>query len=211
MGSSATSLLFVAALLVVQSVFVGSLFLPFGGIASAANGIIGFKISMAGSLLSMLSQAFTGTFNLRAGTDFVDSPSEELSGRSGLLGPDGMTTTTEKTEIKVPVSALQNVLNVDDERKRQLDLLFTFLKEIDDRGCVSRMVCESVADAIRFGKVGNATKNFFSTNVGVDTGAASVFVDAAKTGRSRGIAGCAQAFPECNANLPHILTAAGLM
>ncbi|KAH7955595.1 hypothetical protein HPB52_001691 [Rhipicephalus sanguineus] len=100
---------------------------------------------------------------------------------------------------------------VDEEQKHQTELLFTFLKGIDDRRCVSRMVCESFADAIRLGKVGKATKNFFSTKVGVDTGAASVFVAAAKTGRSRGLAGCAQAFPGCTANLPHILTAAGLM
>ncbi|XP_037512202.1 uncharacterized protein LOC119388915 [Rhipicephalus sanguineus] len=210
MSSSTASLLFIVVLLVVQSVFVGSLFLPFGGIASAANGIIGFKVSVAASLLSMLGKGFTGTFNLRAGTAFADSSSEELNGRSGLLGYD-MTTTTERTEIKVPISALQDVLNVDEEQKHQTDLLFTFLKGIDDRGCVSRMVCESVADAIRLGKVGNATKNFFDTNVGVETGDVSVFVAAAKTGRSRGLAGCAQAFPECTANLPHILTAARLM
>ncbi|KAL1484946.1 hypothetical protein MTO96_032272 [Rhipicephalus appendiculatus] len=212
MGSSAFSLLFIAALLVAQSAFVGSLFLPFGGIASAANSLIGFKISTAASLLSMLTQGFTGTVNLRAGTAFTDSPFEELNGRSGLLGHDiTMTTTTERTEIKVPISELQNVLNVDEDQKYQIELMFAFLKGIDDRGCVSRMVCESAADAIRLGKVGKATKNFFNTNVGVGTEAVSVFVAAAKTGQSRGLAGCAQAFPECTANIPHVLTAAGLM
>ncbi|KAL3201003.1 hypothetical protein MRX96_012839 [Rhipicephalus microplus] len=212
MGISTASFLFIAALLVVQSACVGSLFLPFGGVTSAVSGILGYKISMAGSLLSMLSQGFTGTFNLRAGTDFTESPFQELERRRGLPGHDvTTTTTTEKTEIKVPISALQNVLNMNEEQKLQIDLLFAFLKEIDDRGCVSRMVCESAADALRLGKVGTATKYFFDTNAGVGTKAVSVFVAAAKTGQSRGLAGCAQTFPECTANLPHVLTAAGLM
>ncbi|KAH7955261.1 hypothetical protein HPB51_028138 [Rhipicephalus microplus] len=138
------------SLLVVQSACVGSLFLPFGGVTSAVSGILGYKISMAGSLLSMLSQGFTG---------------HDVT----------TTTTTEKTEIKVPISALQNVLNMNEEQKLQIDLLFAFLKEIDDRGCVSRMVCESAADALRLGKVGTATKYFFDTNAGVGTKAVSVF------------------------------------
>ncbi|KAL3201016.1 hypothetical protein MRX96_012852 [Rhipicephalus microplus] len=177
MGLSIASFLFIAALLVVQSVCVGSLFLPFGPALTSRN-----------------------------------QPFEELEGRRGLPGHDvTTTTTTEKTEIKVPISALQNVLNVNEEQKLQIDLLFAFLKEIDDRGCVSRMVCESTADALRLGKVGTATKHFFDTNMGVGTKAISVFVAAAKTGRSRGLAGCAQAFPECTTNLPRVLTAAGLM
>ncbi|KAL1482349.1 hypothetical protein MTO96_033857 [Rhipicephalus appendiculatus] len=108
-------------------------------------------------------------------------------------------------------SAGGNAFCVDEKQKHEIDVLFAFLKGIDDRGCVSRMVCESAADAVRLGKVGKATNNFFNTNVGVDTEAVSVFVTAAKAGRSRGLAGCAQAFPECTANLPDILTAAGLM
>ncbi|KAL3201040.1 hypothetical protein MRX96_012873 [Rhipicephalus microplus] len=208
MGSSAICLLFIATLLL-QNVFVGSLFLPFGGIVSAAHGILGFKVSMAASLLSMLSKGFTGTFNLRAGTDFDDSPSDEHTGRSGPFIIDA-TTTTEKTEIEGPNSSLQNALNVDEE-KHETDLMFAFLKGIDDHECVSRMVCESAADALRLGKVGKATKHFFDTHVGVGTGAVSVFITAAKTGHSRGLAGCAQAFPECTADIPNVLTAAGMM
>ncbi|KAL1442841.1 hypothetical protein MTO96_046226, partial [Rhipicephalus appendiculatus] len=66
-------------------------------------------------------------------------------------------------------------------------LLFALLRELDDRGCVSRIVCESAAGATRFGKLGNVTKNFFDTNVGVAAGPVSVFV-----GRCRDwpIAGC---------------------
>ncbi|KAH7960239.1 hypothetical protein HPB49_018099 [Dermacentor silvarum] len=211
MKSPVICLLLIAVL---HCVFVGSLLLPLGSIASTANGILGFKISLAASALSMLTKGFKGTFNLRAGTDIADSPSDELNGRSGLLVPDMTTTTsttTEQTEVRVPISVLQDIFKLNHDQRHQTDLLFTFLKEMDDRGCVSRMVCESATDAMRLGQVGNATAHFFETNVAVNTGPASFFLSAAKTGRSKGLAGCAQAFPECTADLPHILTAAGLM
>ncbi|KAL1447490.1 hypothetical protein MTO96_028572 [Rhipicephalus appendiculatus] len=210
MGSSVISPQSIVAILVVQSVLVGSPFLPFGGTASATNDILGFKISTAASLLPMLAPGFTGIFNSRAGTAFADSPSEDLNGKSGLPFPD-MVTTTEKTEITVPTSALDNVINFDELRKHQMDLLFALLRELDDRGCVSRIVCESAAGATRFGKLGNVTKNFFNTNVGVAAGPVSVFVAAAETGRSQGVAGCAQAFQECTADLPYILRSVELM
>ncbi|XP_065296902.1 uncharacterized protein [Dermacentor albipictus] len=211
MKCSAICLLFVATLHGVLGVFVGSMLLPLGGIASTANGILGFKISMAASALSMLSKGFKGTFNLRAGTDIADSPSDELSGRSALMVPDmTTTTTTEQTAVRVPISVLQDIFKHNNEQQQQVNLLFAFLKEMDDRGCVSRMVCESAADALRLGQVGNATAHLFNTDVAVFAGPASVFVSAAKTGRSRGLAGCARAFPECTADLPHILGVAGL-
>ncbi|KAH6931996.1 hypothetical protein HPB50_002430 [Hyalomma asiaticum] len=204
------SILFIVVLLGVQSTFVGSLLLPFGAIASTASGILGFKISVAASMLSMFTRGFTGTFNFRAGTIIDDPSSEEPDGRSGALVPDVVTTTTEKTEIKVPISALQGILNMNEEQTQKTELLFSFLKSINDHKCVSRLICESAADASRLGKVGKATNHFFNTNVAVKTGAVSVFVAAAKTGRSRGLAGCARAFPECTADIPHILTVAGL-
>ncbi|XP_075539525.1 uncharacterized protein LOC142574289 [Dermacentor variabilis] len=210
MKCSILCLLFIAALHGVLGVFVSSLLLPLGGIASTANGILGFKISMAASALSMLSKGFKGTFNLRAGTDIADSPSDELSGRSALMVPGMTTTTTEQTVVRVPISVLQDIFKLNNEQQQQANLLFAFLKEMDDRGCVSRMVCESAADALRLGQVGNATAHLFNTDVAVLAGPASVFVSAAKTGRSRGLAGCARAFPECTADLPHILGVAGL-
>ncbi|KAH9381794.1 hypothetical protein HPB48_009798 [Haemaphysalis longicornis] len=93
----------------------------------------------------------------------------------------------------------------------QTDVLFLLLKEVDDNGCVSRLVCESAADALRFGKLGNATMHFFDGNTGVKTGPGSVFVAAAEAGRTQGVQGCATLFPKCTADLPHILSLAGLM
>ncbi|XP_050029093.2 uncharacterized protein [Dermacentor andersoni] len=212
MKTSAIFLVVVVAMHGVDSAFVGSLLLPFSSITSAI-GILRFKISVAGAVLSMLGQAFNGNSDARTGTNVADSFSREESERRGLVDIGvRTTTTTEQPQARVsPISALQDILNVDEKPKPQTDLLFTFLKDLDDQGCVSRMVCESAADALRLGKVGNATVNFFNTNVGLRTGPASVFVAAAEVGRSRGLAGCAQAFPDCTANLPDTLSVAGLM
>ncbi|XP_075739965.1 uncharacterized protein LOC142785377 [Rhipicephalus microplus] len=102
-------------------------------------------------------------------------------------------------------------LGFDDQQNEQIAVLFAFLKELNDRGCVSRIVCESTAGTTRFGMLGNVTKDFFDTNAGVTTGAVSAFVAAARTGRSEGIAGCAKAFRECTADLPHVLRSVDLM
>nr|XP_050029093.1 uncharacterized protein LOC126525075 [Dermacentor andersoni] len=211
MKTSAIFLVVVVAMHGVDSAFVGSLLLPFSSITSAI-GILRFKISVAGAVLSMLGQAFNGNSDARTGTNVAESFSREESERRGLVDIGIRTTTTEQPQARVsPISALQDILNVDEKPKPQTDLLFTFLKDLDDQGCVSRMVCESAADALRLGKVGNATVQFFNTNVGLRTGPASVFVAAAEVGRSRGLAGCAQAFPDCTANLPDTLSVAGLM
>uniref|UniRef100_A0A6M2D4H7 Putative conserved secreted protein ovary overexpressed n=1 Tax=Rhipicephalus microplus TaxID=6941 RepID=A0A6M2D4H7_RHIMP len=210
MRSPGMYLQFIAALLAVQSASMGGSFLPVGGLASATNGIVGFKISMATSLLFMLTQSVTGTSNVQAGTAFVDAAFEHLGERSGRLFFD-MMKTTEKTGIDAPLSPLHHVINFDDHRNEQIAVLFAFLKELNDRGCVSRIVCESTAGTTRFGMLGNVTKDFFDTNAGVTTGAVSGFVAAARTGRSEGIAGCAQAFRECTADLPYVLRSVELM
>ncbi|KAH7959810.1 hypothetical protein HPB49_013971 [Dermacentor silvarum] len=212
MKTSAIFLVVVAALHGVDSAFVGSLLLPFGGITSTI-GVIRFKISVAAAVLSMLGQGFNGDADVRTGANVVGSLSREESERRGLLDlVMTTTTTTEQPQVRVsPIPALQDILNVDQKPKPQTDLLFTFLKDLDDQGCVSRMVCESAADAQRLGKVGKATVHFFNNNVVLKTGPASVFVAAAEIGRSRGLAGCAQAFPDCTANLPDIISVSGLM
>ncbi|KAK8778534.1 hypothetical protein V5799_020125 [Amblyomma americanum] len=214
----AVCLLLGAALHVAQSMFLGSLLLalPFGPIV-ATNGILGFKVAMGAALLSALGRRGLGGhygFHVRAGSGIGDDqrPAGQLGERRGLLLPAPSVMTTEQPEptVHMPISALRDLLRVE-RPHHEMDVMFTFLKEIDDHDCVSRMVCESAADALRLGKVGNATVHFFADNTGLKTGPGAVFVSAAQTGRAQGLHGCATAFPKCAADLPHILSMAGLM
>ncbi|KAL1475985.1 hypothetical protein MTO96_036872 [Rhipicephalus appendiculatus] len=212
MKVSAVCVVVIAALSCTHGMFVGNMFLPFGSLMTS-SGILGFKISMAASLISLVSQGIlSGDFDSRAGTVALESSTGKVSGRPCRLFPNTMTTaTTEQPDARAPIPSLQNALSVDPDQQHQMDLLFTFLKQMDDRRCVSRLVCESAADALRLGRVGNATVHFFNSNVALKTGPASVFVAAADTGRSRGVAGCAQEFADCTADLRRVLWIAGLM
>ncbi|KAL3195540.1 hypothetical protein MRX96_045593 [Rhipicephalus microplus] len=212
MKLSAVCLVAIAVLSCTHGMFVGNMLLPFGSIMSS-SGILGFKISMAASLISLVTQAImSGDYEFRAGTAASESSTGKLSGRPGLLLPNMTTTaTTEQPVVRSPISVLQDILGGDQEQQHQMDLLFMFLKQMDDRRCVSRLVCESAADALRLGRVGNATVHFFNSNVALKTGPASVFVAAADTGRSRGVTGCAQEYADCTADIRRVLSVAGLM
>ncbi|KAH6934012.1 hypothetical protein HPB50_019479 [Hyalomma asiaticum] len=168
---------------------------------------------MTFSLLEAVVRELFSDLDARPGTVSVESSTEKQSEESGLLVFNATTTaTTEKPEVRVvPASAVENLHNVNQNRQHRMDLLFTFLKELDGRKCVSRLVCESAADAQRLGRVGNSTVQFFNSNLALKTGRGSVFLAAAETGRSRGLAGCAQEFADCTADLRHLLTVAGLI
>ncbi|EEC00471.1 secreted protein, putative [Ixodes scapularis] len=197
---------FLLFLQTVQALFLGTLLLalPLSPIIFT-SGLVGLKVALAAKLLSIFGNFFTGHYSLglRAGSGIrgleptllqsaafnssanaTSGPWTESANNEDLLGPAIATT----TEFFAPT-----------------------LKEVDDDGCVSRLVCENFADASRFGKLGGAVVRYFGKQVPVRGGPGAAFFAAATTGRLQGVKGCASTFSNCTADLPEIVGMAGLM
>ncbi|CAN7947917.1 unnamed protein product [Ixodes hexagonus] len=206
MKFAALVITFLLVLQTAQALFLGTLLLalPLSPIVFT-SGLIGLKVALAAKLLSLFGNFFTGHYSLglRAGSGirgleptllrtsgFNSSANTtreswtESVGNGDLLGP-AITTTTE---FVVPT-----------------------LKEVDDEGCVSRLVCENTADSARFGKLGGAVVRYFGKQAAVKSGPGVSLFAAATTGRLEGIKGCAATFSNCTADLPKIVGMAGLM
>ncbi|KAH7956158.1 hypothetical protein HPB52_006590 [Rhipicephalus sanguineus] len=210
MKTSAVCVVVIAALRCVHGMFVGNMFLPFGSIMTS-SGILGFKISMAASLISLVSQGIlSGDFETRAGTVIAESSTGKLSGWPGLLVPNTTTSaTTAQPDERAPISALQDILSVEPEQQHQMDLLFTFLKQMDDRRCLSRLVCESAAERTAPGQSGQRDRALLQQQRGAqDRSRGRCSLPPQTPGRSRGAAGCAQEFAECTADLRRVLSTA---
>ncbi|KAL3195543.1 hypothetical protein MRX96_045596 [Rhipicephalus microplus] len=213
MKLSAVCLVAIAELSCTHGMFLGNMFLPFGSIMTP-SGILRFKISMATSLISLITDGvMSDDYDFRAGTAASESSTGKPSGLPGLLFPKMTTTVTTEQPVMVGLnSELEDIFLCDHwKQQHQMDLLFMFLKQLDDRRCLSRLVCEINAGTVRLGRVGNATVHFFKNSGALKTGPASVFLAAADTGRSRGVAGCAQEFADCTANLERVLSFAALI
>ncbi|XP_077539781.1 uncharacterized protein LOC144152388 [Haemaphysalis longicornis] len=200
----------VATLQLAQSQFLECLLLslPFGPIV-ATNGIAGFKAALGTFVVSFLSKHVVVSYDDEKG--IVAPPLHEeqaaLSGGSGFREPNTAVPTTEE----LAAERVRDVLSSVAAPQHKTDVLFLFLKQTVDSDCVSRLVCESSADPLHFGRVGNATMHFFDGETAVKTRPASVFVAAAQAGRTRGLQSCFALFPKCTADLPYILSIVRLM
>lgn len=205
------------------------------------TGLIGLKVALAAKLLSLFFtghysaglRAGSGIRGLEptllrsSGFNASNNSTSETWTESGvdedLLGP-AISTTTEffDSTLKVPVATLQKILDVQKTVQKRdspnylsssdpLDNVFNFLKEVDDDGCVSRLVCENSADANRFGKLGEAVVRYFGKQAPVPGGPGATLFAAATTGRLQGMKGCATTFSNCTADLPKIVGMAGLL
>ncbi|KAL3195539.1 hypothetical protein MRX96_045592 [Rhipicephalus microplus] len=181
MKLSAVCLMAIAELSCTHGMFLGNMLLPVGNIVSS-SGILGFKISTAASLIPLVTEGITSGDYFRVGT----VASESSAGKPEWLASE-------------------------QEEQQVMSQLLLLLDRMNAERCMSRLACESAANAQRLGRVGNATAHLFNSTEALKTGAKWGFDAAADTGRSRGISGCDQEYADCPADLHRVLSSAELI